>query len=107
MLKCAVHPGLILKDELDECGITPSEFAHQIDVPGNHVAQIIKGERAINGDIALRFGHWFGIDAWFWANLQTQFELATAEKESGSKIRKLPINPCMSGLIKDDPLISA
>ncbi len=90
MFKRAVHPGIILKDELDELGITPTEFARQIDVPPNRVSQIISGKRSITGDTALRFGHWFSIDPQFWINLQAQFELATADKETGKAIRKLP-----------------
>lgn len=90
MFKRVVHPGAILKDELDELGITPTEFARQIDVPPNRVSQIIAGKRAITGDTALRFGHWFGVDPQFWINLQAQFELAVAAKETGEAIRHLP-----------------
>ena len=90
MFKRLVHPGAILKDELDELGITPTEFARQIDVPSNRVSQIIAGKRAITGDTALRFGHWFGVDPQFWINLQAQFELAVAAKETGEAIRHLP-----------------
>ena len=90
MFKRVVHPGAILKDELDELGITPTEFARQIDVPPNRVSQIIAGKRAITGDTALRFGHWFGVDPQFWINLQAQFELAVAAKETGEAIRQLP-----------------
>jgi addiction module HigA family antidote len=56
-IKRAVHPGEILQDELEGLGITPTEFARQIDVPANRVSQIIGGKRAITGDTALRFGH--------------------------------------------------
>ena len=59
MFMRATHPGEILKDELEELGITPTEFARQIDVPSNRVSQIIAGKRAITADTALRFGHWF------------------------------------------------
>ena len=90
MLKRAIHPGVILKDELDELGVTPTEFARQIDVPPNRVSQIIGGKRAVTGDTALRFGHWFGTDAQFWINLQAQFDLAIANKEIGAEIKKLP-----------------
>ena len=62
VLKRAVHPGRILKDELTELGITPTEFARQIDVPANRISQIINGKRSITGDTALRFGHWFGVE---------------------------------------------
>ena len=79
MFKRAAHPGVILKGELEEFGITLTEFARQIDVPANRVSQIIGGKRAITGDTALRFGHWFGTDAQFWINLQAQFDLAMAD----------------------------
>ena len=90
MFRRAVHPGEILKDELDGLDITPTEFARQIDVPPNRVSQIIAGKRAITGDTALRFGHWFGTEPQFWLNLQAQFDLAVADREIGSAIRRLP-----------------
>ena len=90
MFMRAVHPGAILKDELEELGITPTEFARQIDVPANRVSQIIAGKRGITGDTALRFGHWFGTDPQFWLNLQAQWDLVQAEQETGEAIRHLP-----------------
>ena len=90
MLKRAVHPGGVLKDELGELGITATEFARQIDVPPNRVSQIIAGKRSITGDTALRFGHWFGTDPQFWLNLQMQFDLAVADRQIGKAIRSLP-----------------
>lgn len=86
----AVHPGAVLKDELDEIGITPTEFARQIDVPPNRVSQIITGKRSITGDTALRFGHWFGTDPQFWLNLQSQYELVVADQETGPALKHLP-----------------
>ncbi len=90
MFKRTVHPGLILKDELDELGITLTEFANQIDVPVDSVLQIIGGHCTITGDTALRFGHWFGTDTQFWTNLQAQFDLAVAHQKTGAAIEKLP-----------------
>lgn len=90
MLQRAVHPGQILKDELEELGVTPTEFARQIDVPPNRVSQIINGKRSITGDTALRFGHWFGLEPQFWLNLQVHFDLVAAEKTAGDAIRRLP-----------------
>ena len=57
MLKRTIRPGRILKDELEELGVTPSEFARRIRVPPNRVSQIINGKRAITGDTALRLQH--------------------------------------------------
>ena len=90
MFKRAVHPGEILKEELDALGVSPTEFARQIDVPPNRVGQIIAGKRSVSADTALRFGHWFGVEAQFWLNLQTHFDLTVAAKASGEAIENLP-----------------
>ena len=90
MFKRAVHPGEILKEELEELGVSLTEFARQIDVPPNRVSQILSGKRAVTGDTALRFGHWFGTNPQFWLTLQTQFDLAIADRATGDAIRHLP-----------------
>ena len=90
MLKRAVHPGEILRDELEELGVSQSEFARQINVPPNRISQIITGKRSVTGDTALRFGHWFGVEPQFWLNLQAQFDLAVAERRVGNSVRALP-----------------
>jgi addiction module HigA family antidote len=87
----AVHPGEVLKDELDELGVTPTEFARQIDVPPNRVSQIIAGKRAVTGDTALRLGHWFGTEPQFWLNLQSAYEIRIAEEKAGREIARLPV----------------
>ena len=90
MLKRAVHPGEILKDELEERDVSLVSLARQIDVPANRVSQIMASKRAVTGDSALRFGHWFGMDPRFWLNLQEQYELALAEKSVGAKVSAMP-----------------
>lgn len=90
MLKRAAHPGVILKEELSEIGVTPTELARQIDVPANRVSQIINGKRSITGDTALRLGHWFNIEPQFWMNLQAQFDLVSADRNAGDEIKALP-----------------
>jgi len=91
MFMRAVHPGEVLREELDELGVTPTEFARQIEVPPNRVSQIIAGKRAVTGDTALRFGHWFGTDPQFWLNLQSAYELRLAEEKAGRDIARLPV----------------
>ena len=93
MLKRAAHPGEILKDELAEIGVTPTELARQIDVPANRLSQIINAKRSITGDTALRLAHWFHTDPQFWMNLQAQFDLVAADREAGEAIKALPTSP--------------
>ena len=97
MFERAVHPGEVLKDELEELGIAPTAFARQIAVPPNRVSQIIAGKRPIDGDTALRLGHWFGGDPQFWLNLQAQYDLVQADKAAGAAIRDLPIRTGIPG----------
>lgn len=81
MFMRAVHPGTILKDELAELGVTPTEFASQIGASSNHVAEVINGKHPITDDTAVSFGHWFGVAPQFWLNLQTQFDHAAAVRQ--------------------------
>ena len=55
MFRRAVHPGEVLREEL-EFGVSPTASARQINVPPNRVSQIIAGKRSVTGDTALRFG---------------------------------------------------
>lgn len=93
MFMRAVHPGEILKEEIAEIGVSATELARQLDVPANRISQIIAQKRAISSDTALRLGHWFGMDPRFWSNLQIQFDLAVAYKNSGASIEILPRMP--------------
>jgi len=86
----AVHPGEHLAEELRELGMSAAELARRLDVPTNRVTEILKGERAITGDSALRLAHFFGTSAEFWLNLQSLYELRIAKKKVGKSIRRLP-----------------
>ncbi len=90
MMNRAVHPGDVLKDELSELGVSPTELARQIDVPANRMSQIINCKRSITGDTALRLGHWFEMNPQFWMNLQAQFDLNSARQNSEDQIKCLP-----------------
>ena len=95
MFMRAVHPGTILKDELAELGVSPAEFAKQIDAPFNRVAEIIDGKRSITGDTAISFGQWFGVAPQFWLNLQTQFDRAAAKRQTAPAARQLPTSTAL------------
>ncbi len=90
MSRTAVHPGKVLAEELDALGVTPTELARQIEVPPNRISQIINGKRAITGDTSLRLAHWFGMQAEFWLNLQTAYDVKQAERHLGAAVRRLP-----------------
>ena len=65
-------------------------MARQLKVLTNRITQILKGQRAVTGDTALRLGHFFGTSPEFWLNLQKIYELRQAEKKTGETIKELP-----------------
>jgi len=70
--------------------MSAAELARQIQVPSNRISQILKGERDISADTAMRLGHFFGTSAQFWLNLQSTYDLRIAEMQHGKAIKALP-----------------
>jgi addiction module HigA family antidote len=89
-MRIAIHPGEHLQEELECLVMSAAELARQIKVPGNRISQILKGERDISADTAMRLGHFFGTSARFWLNLQSLYDLRLAEREHGKAIKALP-----------------
>lgn len=83
-----VHPGEILRDELDELAMSAKAFAEALDVPANRISAILKGRRGISADTALRLSRYLGTTPQVWLNLQKTFELRVAEVGSGKEITK-------------------
>jgi addiction module HigA family antidote len=91
MSRPPIHPGEILREELDFLEISAAELARTLDVPPNRVSQILNGKRAITVDTALRLGRWLGTSPEFWLNLQRQYDLRVAEMEVNEEIRRTVI----------------
>ena len=81
-----VHPGETIADELRARGLTAHRAALKMRIPPGRLGQIIAARRAISADTALRLGHLFGTGAQFWMNLQSQYDLAIAERDHGADI---------------------
>ncbi|MDE2670685.1 MAG: HigA family addiction module antitoxin [Chloroflexota bacterium] len=87
-----VHPGEILADELQELGLTANALAGHLAVPANRITAILKGQRGVTADTALRLARYLGTTPEFWLNLQKTYELRLAEVESGEAIN-LEVHP--------------
>ena len=81
-----VHPGEILRGELDELGLSANALAKALAVPTNRITAILKGQRGVTADTALRLSRYFGTTPQFWLNLQKTYELRVAELRSGQDI---------------------
>ncbi len=91
-----VHPGEILGEELQELGLSANALAKALGVPTNRITAILKGQRGITADTALRLSRYFGTTPQLWQNLQNSLELRGAEIESGRDIAEL-VKPRMTG----------
>jgi antitoxin HigA-1 len=81
-----VHPGRTLAAELAARGLTAHALSLKLRVPANRISEVIAGKRSISAETALRLGRYFATGAAFWANLQSQYDLAIAEKDLGDRI---------------------
>ena len=71
-----IHPGEVLKEEfLVPFGISAYRLSKEIDIPQTRISAIIKGNRRITADTALRLSKYFGVSAKFWLGLQDDFDL--------------------------------
>jgi addiction module HigA family antidote len=84
--RAPVHPGAILKETLDDLGISMNRLAHELRVPANRVSAIVAGQRGISGETALRLGRYFGTTPDYWINLQARYDLETARDAWESRI---------------------
>jgi len=83
-----VHPGLTLAAELAARGLSANALALKLRVPANRLTEIVRGQRAISPETALRLGRYFGTGAQFWVNLQAQYDLALVTAELGAIIER-------------------
>ncbi len=84
-----INPGEILLEEfLIPMGISQYRLAKNISVPQRRISEIVHGNRAITADTALRLGRFFGMEAQFWLNLQSRYDLLKAEDELAKRLDK-------------------
>ena len=83
------HPGEVLAEEfLLPLGLSVNALAMALRVPATRVGAIVKGERAVTADTALRLARFFGTSAEFWIGLQAAHDLTRAKLENGRTIER-------------------
>ncbi len=89
-----ITPGEILREDfMEPIGISMNKLSRDIDVPPNRISEIVNGKRGITADTALRLERYFRVEAQFWLNLQSEYELRIIKRKIGSDIEKriLPV----------------
>jgi addiction module HigA family antidote len=84
-----ITPGEILdEDFLKPLGLSQYRLALDIGVPPRRINEIVKGQRAVTADTALRLGRYFKMSAQFWLNLQSHHDLEVERERMGKKLEK-------------------
>ncbi|MCK4829351.1 HigA family addiction module antidote protein [bacterium] len=77
-----ITPGEILREDfMEPLGISINQLARDLAVPPNRVSEIVNGKRAITADTALRLQRYFGVEAQFWLNLQSEYDLRIIKRK--------------------------
>jgi addiction module HigA family antidote len=83
------HPGEMLSEEfLKPLGLSVNALALALRVPATRIGAIVKGERSVTADTALRLARFFGTSAEFWINLQAMHDLTKTRMENGVAIER-------------------
>ncbi len=84
-----IHPGEILRDDLEALGLSARRFAEHIGVPPNAVTEILNGDRRITATMAWRLARAFGTDPRYWTNLQSYYDTKIARAELGDELERI------------------
>jgi antitoxin HigA-1 len=85
-----IHPGEILNEEfLLPLGISAYRLAKETFIPQTRVSEILKGNRRITADTALRLSKFFGNSARFWLGLQNDYDLEEEETQKGNELNEI------------------
>ena len=81
----AVHPGMMIKPELEERGISQKEFAKMIGTQPSHLSEVLNGKRALTTELVLKIENAIGIPAKILLSAQAHYELETANKKAATE----------------------
>ena len=90
----AIHPGEFLRETLEDLAMTQVAFANAIGVSPMRVSHLLKGDRPVTAELALRLGRAFGQTPQYWLNLQSAYDLKVAQiemKDSLEHVRLLAV----------------
>lgn len=85
-----IHPGEILQEEfLRPLNITAYRLARDTGIPQTRVSEIVKGNRRVTADTALRFSKYFGTMPKFWLGLQDDYDLEEEKLSKDQEIKNI------------------
>jgi addiction module HigA family antidote len=83
-----MHPGIYLKELLDELKISQYRLAKEVGVPAMRINLLVNGKRPITAELALRLGRYFGQNPRYWMNLQSRYDMDVAEDALAKQVAR-------------------
>ena len=85
-----IHPGVFLREILEERHLSQAHFARLIGVAPMRISHVVKGTRPVTAELALLFGRVFGQSPQYWLNLQAACDLKLAERAIAKRLKEVP-----------------
>jgi addiction module HigA family antidote len=83
-----VHPGVYLRELLDELSLSQYRLARELGVPAMRINHLVKGRRPLTAELALRLGRYFGQSPRYWMNLQSRYDMDVAEDSLSERVAR-------------------
>jgi antitoxin HigA-1 len=83
-----VHPGVYLKELLDELKLSQYRIAQDLGIPAMRINHVVNGRRPITAELALRLGRYFGQSPRYWINLQGRYDMDVAEDSMSAQVTR-------------------
>ena len=84
-----IKPGeILLEDFMEPLNISINKLSRDLSVPPNRISEIVNGKRAITADTALRLQRYFQVEAQFWLNLQSEYDLRVMKQKIWHDIQR-------------------
>ena len=83
-----LHPGSYLKELLEELSISQYRLAQDTGVTAMRISHVVRGQRPVTAELALRLGRYFGQSPRYWLNLQSRFDIDVTEDELGGVVAR-------------------
>ncbi len=90
-----VHPGVYLKELLDELNLTQYRLARELGVPAMRINHVVNGKRPLTAELALRLGRYFGQNPRYWLNLQSRYDMDIVEDVMSDQVAR-EVHPLMA-----------
>jgi antitoxin HigA-1 len=81
-----VHPGVYLKEIMDELKLSQYRLARELGLPAMRINHLVNGRRPVTAEMALRLGRYFGQSPRYWINLQSRYDMDVAEDALSDKV---------------------